>query len=589
VQIPSSKTGLCLKIAAVSLCCLALTACSVRVKNLVETAKAAYIPPPDVVYTDAEVAELPYASQYLQFDGFSKAMMALNYDDSFPAHQRAYKWVVGPKEVIATQSGRVIYTLNVRGGRNFTTALAADPLQCYAAAVAATANSADLPSQAARCENQWEREIEFGNIGTHSNYRVRATSTFGFASLNENPFFELELTHKSATVVLLEENVQVYQAKNANDSRGEQSVSNYQNQFWLEVNTGRVVKSRHWVSPELGYVNLEEIKVFVDDLGPAQFPVADASSADKQAQSLPFPRGTSVDFSWAEQTPAANPVIVRINDQVLQYGQNPRLSVVQEQAQDQNLVSVATYWPSARLVSMAKQQQVERQRQDVITRLEQLAAHWSQENESELAQSATTLAQQVSQWPLLGAETLGWVDIKASHELQSGQPTQAESLFANMDTARLSIDDNPMLVGTQAQPGRYQLFASKSTPAWQVVGLVDAPARITHQVPEFTAKLMFAERIQPQLLAGADRSHLTQINLAGQVLDVPVAYFNAPASIRQTQGALISPVPTGSTLLVDFAPGVLPAAYESINAELHALARMLAPASVSNASQEQAQ
>lgn len=586
MQISSSKTGFYLKVAAIGLCCVALTACSVRVKNLVETAKAAYIPPPDVTYSAEEVADLPYASQYLRFDGFPRAMMALNYDDSFPAHQRAYKWVVGPKEVIATQSGRLIYTLNVRGGRNFTTNLNADPLQCFAAAVAATAAAENLTTEAQRCNTSWQRDIEFGNLGTHSNYRVQATSTFALGQTDGVAFFPLALPHKTVTAVLLEEQVQVRQAKNTNDVNGEESIRNYQNQFWLEVNTGRVVKTRHWVSPELGYVTLEELKPFVEDLEPASYP-----RNENAFQDASYPATPSVDFSWATEAELPQPVVVRINDQVLQYAHAPRLSVVQEQAQMQNLVSVHTYWPSARLVSMEKQQQVEQQRQQLVTQLEDLATHWQQQQEAALAQSATQLAEQVSQWSLLGAETLGWVDIKASHELQSGQPTQAQSLFSNLDTARLSLDDNPVLVGSDDQPGRYQLFASKGTPAWQVLGLVETPLQVAHQTPEYTAKFLFAEKIAEQTLAGADVSEVSQINLAGQVVQAPVAYFNAPASVRQIQGMTVTPLPVGSTLLVTFKQNVLPKSYQSINTQLRELARMLAPVSSTTpqVAQEQAQ
>lgn len=266
----------------------------------------------------------------------------------------------------------------------------------------------------------------------------------------------------------------------------------------------------------------------------------------------------------------ANAVSVYITDngeqRRLDFVQPPRLLQVYQAAEQANLLPATPYWPSSRLVSTSKQERVNQRQQALVSELQALAQHWQAE-QPQLAETAITVANQVAEWPLIGAEFVGRLDTAVAGVRQSGIDTVKPVLYASLEQARLSertsLNNNPQL-----PLDGYRLMVSPShaegkAPNWYVAGaveqVIEAPYIANWSVREFAKKV----RLDEFNLQGAAKSHLWQINLAGGVKQVPIAYFNASGDIAVVGGVWV----------LGFAPEHLPEQFKNINQQLAELAR----------------
>lgn len=218
---------------AVSLATLTLSGCSARVSNWLELAETAFSSPDDVSLTPAEISDYPYAAQYIRVDGEARALIGLNFDDN-----GQLKWISGGQEIIVTQAGRIIETVDLKNGPRFTTNLEADPLLCWREKLQQQQTSHTCPAT-------WQREVEFGDVGLQSNHRVEITSTFN---------------------AIGEEVVDMPNGTTQHAIKLTETSDNFNNTFWLEVETGRVIKSEQWLSAAIGSAQLQEVKPYSGDL-----------------------------------------------------------------------------------------------------------------------------------------------------------------------------------------------------------------------------------------------------------------------------------------------------------------------------------
>ena len=210
--------------------------CSVRVNNWLEMADAAFASPQDVELSSEEIADYPYAAQYIQVDDQPRALMALNFDDN-----GKLKWITGGSEVFITQVGRVVSTVDAYGGPRHTSNLENDPLLCW---INSLQQQKTTPTT---CSDTWHREVEFGDVGLQNNERLEIHSTFS------------NLGQESVKML----NGEVHQAVKLSEES-----KYFKNVFWLELETGRVIKSRQWLSKIIGNAQVQEVKPYSGDLKP---------------------------------------------------------------------------------------------------------------------------------------------------------------------------------------------------------------------------------------------------------------------------------------------------------------------------------
>jgi len=100
-----------------------LQACSGTTKGLGNALWDSVFGTPGVHLTDADIAEMPYASQYMQLDGGPQLFVVLAFSEN-----GQQKWVTQDQASIVTQHGRIVKTLLGKDNLLEVSNLNADPL-----------------------------------------------------------------------------------------------------------------------------------------------------------------------------------------------------------------------------------------------------------------------------------------------------------------------------------------------------------------------------------------------------------------------------------------------------------------------------
>ncbi|PYE30704.1 capsule biosynthesis protein GfcC [Idiomarina fontislapidosi] len=168
--------------------------------------------------------------------------------------------------------------------------------------------------------------------------------------------------------------------------------------------------------------------------------------------------------------------------------QSERISNVYERIlNDLNAEDLAQInWSASRLSSDFLQARLERHRERMVEKLDQLARHWNRQDEQQVADSIKRLAAQVSRWPL--------------------QATYSFNL--KPDQTRLILQQNPLLTRADGRVFNWHLYS------------------FPHKA--LTLGL-------PEDLAGVDSDFLWRALPNGTVAKQPVAYYNQrlPAACYQ--------------------------------------------------------
>lgn len=280
-----------------------------------------------------------------------------------------------------------------------------------------------------------------------------------------------------------------------------------------------------------------------------------------------MPLVTNLAWAQAAQSTAVSVYIIKNGEQQrLDFAQPPSLLQVYQAAEQANLLPVTPYWPSSRLISTIKQEQVEQQQQELVSQLQALAQYW-QADQPQLAETALTVANQVVEWPLIGAEFVGRLDTVVTGVRQSGIDTVQPALYASLEEARLSertsLNNNPQLPADGYRLLVSPAHAEGKAPNWYIAGAVQQVIETAYIADLSVRELANKVRLNEFSLPGSTKSHLWQINLAGGIKQVPMAYFNAGGEM---------PV-VGGVWVLGFAAEHLPEQFKNINQQLAELAR----------------
>ena len=105
------------------LACLLLQACTQTQKGLEQTVMMAVSGPDDVVKTNQQIADLPYASLYARINAGPQIFVVLGYNEN-----GQQKWITQDNAMLVTQHGRLVKTLGLTDNLQQVSNLSQDPL-----------------------------------------------------------------------------------------------------------------------------------------------------------------------------------------------------------------------------------------------------------------------------------------------------------------------------------------------------------------------------------------------------------------------------------------------------------------------------
>lgn len=223
---------------AVSAVCLSLSGCSQRISALNDTIKLALLGNEDVVLTPEQVSANPYASIYVKIEDTAQAFVVLAFAESkisLSSVKNApealeLKWLSADKGMLVTVNGRLVKTHNLLMGN-------------LAAVESDTPDPLLLGLHLSSTPKTWTRTLDW-QPGYH--YGYQAKSEFKLISdenilINGTP---TQALHFSESVSVDALNIQ------------------YQNEFWLDPQTGSVIKSHQKIAPNLPFIDITLLKPF---------------------------------------------------------------------------------------------------------------------------------------------------------------------------------------------------------------------------------------------------------------------------------------------------------------------------------------
>ncbi|PSU50922.1 YjbF family lipoprotein [Photobacterium frigidiphilum] len=211
-----------------------ITGCSQKFNDVNDTLSLALFGDNDTELASDDVQRLPYASLYAQVDDGPQAFMVLALAEPAlsltPNTRTQLKWVSSDKGMLVTEGGRLVKSLNLPQGNLIETySNQPDPLI--------------LGLQRASTPMHWQRTIDW-QPGYHFSYQL--TSRFSrqdnaVIMINEHPITTWHFI-ESVTIDAL-------------DTR-------YQNQFWIDGKTGKVLKSQQTLAPGLPVIDMTLLKPY---------------------------------------------------------------------------------------------------------------------------------------------------------------------------------------------------------------------------------------------------------------------------------------------------------------------------------------
>lgn len=197
--------------------------CSRQSNSLYQTVKIAATGGKDALLTNEYIQQLPYSSIYVRVDGGPQIFVVQGFYENGIA-----KWVSADFAMIATHKGRIVKTTDLYGGNlDSVTNLSSDPL-----ALGLHLNSTP---------KEWCRAVDWSpgyryNHSLHSFFQKVGSETLTILGV------ERSTLHFTETVQLLE------------------LKQSYQNEFWIDPMSGKVLKSRQHVTPDTPWLELTALK-----------------------------------------------------------------------------------------------------------------------------------------------------------------------------------------------------------------------------------------------------------------------------------------------------------------------------------------
>lgn len=212
-----------------------LSACGTRVEAVAETVELAIKGEPDVTLSAEQIAASSHPIIYLTLGDNRRISLGLGFDD-----KGLYKWLSGEHEVMVTRAGRIIGLQGTPHDIDWVSELSSDPLLCI------TSTRTD---NIKNCSLSWQTQVQ---VGSGSNAQVLPISSrFSFQSMQK-------LTLATGKTL----NTELWHEQMTQTDTNEQ----WQNRYWIEPSSGRVVKSEQRWAQQLPLAYIEEVKAYRPDL-----------------------------------------------------------------------------------------------------------------------------------------------------------------------------------------------------------------------------------------------------------------------------------------------------------------------------------
>ncbi|MFB2733532.1 YjbF family lipoprotein [Shewanella mangrovisoli] len=226
------------QLAALSAFLIGVSGCSQRISALNDTIKLAFIGDDDVTLNAEQIKANPYASVYVKIEDTPQAFVVLAFAEPKVTLSTAkqntealeLKWLSADKGMLVTVNGRLVKTHNlIAGNLAAVESLEPDPLL--------------LGLHLSSTPKTWTRTIDW-QPGYHYGYKV--TSEFHQIAeesilINGTPTQTLHFNERISVEAL---NIE------------------YQNEFWLNPQTGKVIKSHQKIAPNLPFIDITLLKPF---------------------------------------------------------------------------------------------------------------------------------------------------------------------------------------------------------------------------------------------------------------------------------------------------------------------------------------
>lgn len=232
---------------------LSISGCSQKFQDVNDTLNLALFGNEDTVLSQSEINALPYASMYAQIEGGPQAFLVLglvepinqfkthpstrnqfhsteSQTSSLTTEKQQLKWLSSDKGMLVTQSGRLVKTLNLpHGNLSYISNLDHDP-------VAIGLHQSNAPQE-------WTRFIDW-QPGYHFGYTLSSRFAPGEKQT-------IRVNEQLIDVLYIIEHVIVRELD-----------LEFENEFWIDSNTGQVIKSRQKIAPGLPYISTTILKPF---------------------------------------------------------------------------------------------------------------------------------------------------------------------------------------------------------------------------------------------------------------------------------------------------------------------------------------
>lgn len=215
--------------------------CSQKFNDVNDTVKLAFFGDPDAVIDTTSINNMPYASLYARVDDGPQAFMVLALAE--PTSQippdtpspLQLKWLSADKGMLVTQAGRLVKSLNLPQGNLLSlTGYPNNNAQPDPLSLGLHLASTPLIWQSQR---DWQPGYHFG-YRAQSTFIPQGKQEITVNEVARNSLYFIEEVHFKAL-----------------DTR-------YRNEFWIDPDTGRVLKSRQKPAPGLPHIELTVLKPF---------------------------------------------------------------------------------------------------------------------------------------------------------------------------------------------------------------------------------------------------------------------------------------------------------------------------------------
>lgn len=200
-----------------------LVGCSTTTYNTLSTIKQAALGDSDVVVSMSQVENLPYASAYIRVGDNPQAFVVLAFADK----NGNLSWMSADHTLFITHAGRIIKTVGLENDLMLLSSASRDPLK---------STHIDHPVSW-RFQAEWAKDYVSGYTLLSQIKTVKEVT--------------LPILDKKYDTWLLEESIEL-----------EHSGEGWQNRYWVDSQTGAILKSEQQLGPHLPVIEMTILKPY---------------------------------------------------------------------------------------------------------------------------------------------------------------------------------------------------------------------------------------------------------------------------------------------------------------------------------------